>query len=242
MKLIKLTIILFILSTLTVLGQKSIKGKVIDSKGIPIPLVNVIIKGTAEGTVTNMDGLYKLDNVKPVNILVFSFIGYQNKEVKVLDSEVINVTLVDDATQLDEIVLIGYDAVKKKDLTGSVSKIKVEDIARTATVNFDQALAGRAAGVKVTSNDGTPGNALDIVIRGGNSITGSNSCPTRSRSSAHLPSACRCLSSWRSSCSFACVVHSLLVARPARPCAWLSSTQILASVVPSASSWTQPWP
>jgi TonB-linked SusC/RagA family outer membrane protein len=174
MKLIKLTIILFILSTLTVLGQKSIKGKVIDSKGIPIPLVNVIIKGTAEGTVTNMDGLYKLDNVKPVNILVFSFIGYQNKEVKVLDSEVINVTLVDDATQLDEIVLIGYDAVKKKDLTGSVSKIKVEDIARTATVNFDQALAGRAAGVKVTSNDGTPGNALDIVIRGGNSITGSN--------------------------------------------------------------------
>jgi TonB-linked SusC/RagA family outer membrane protein len=174
MKLIKLTIILFILSTVTVLGQKSIKGKVTDSKGIPIPLVNVIIKGTAEGTVTNMDGLYKLDNLKPANILVFSFIGYQNKEVKVLDSEVINVTLVDDATQLDEIVLIGYDAVKKKDLTGSVSKIKVEDIARTATVNFDQALAGRAAGVKVTSNDGTPGNALDIVIRGGNSITGSN--------------------------------------------------------------------
>ena len=174
MKLIKLTLILFILSTVTVLGQKSIKGKVTDSNGIPIPLVNVIIKGTAKGTVTNMDGLYKLDNLKPANILVFSFIGYQSKEVKVLDSEVINVTLISDATQLDEIVLIGYDAVKKKDLTGSVSKIKVDDIARTATVNFDQALAGRAAGVKVTSNDGTPGNALDIVIRGGNSITGSN--------------------------------------------------------------------
>lgn len=174
MKLIKLTIILFLLSTATVLGQKSIKGKVVDSNGIPIPLVNVIIKGTAKGTVTNMDGLYTLDNVKPANILVFSFIGYQNKEVKVLEKEVINVTLVDDATQLDEIVLIGYDAVKKKDLTGSVSKIKVEDLARTATANFDQALAGRAAGVKVTSNDGTPGNALDIVIRGGNSITGSN--------------------------------------------------------------------
>lgn len=174
MKLIKLTLILFILSTVTVMGQKSIKGKVTDSNGIPIPLVNVIIKGTAKGTVTNMDGLYKLDNLKPANILVFSFIGYQSKEVKVLDSEVINVTLISDATQLDEIVLIGYDAVKKKDLTGSVSKIKVDDIARTATVNFDQALAGRAAGVKVTSNDGTPGNALDIVIRGGNSITGSN--------------------------------------------------------------------
>ena len=174
MKLIKLTIILFILSTVTVLGQKSIKGKVTDSNGIPIPLVNVIIKGTGKSTVTNMDGLYKLDNIKSANILVFSFIGYQNKEVKVLNSEEINVTLISDATQLDEVVLIGYDAVKKKDLTGSVSKIKVEDIARTATVNFDQALAGRAAGVKVTSNDGTPGNALDIVIRGGNSITGSN--------------------------------------------------------------------
>ncbi len=174
MKLIKLTLLLFILSTATVLGQKSIKEKVIDNNGIPIPGANVIVKGTSKGTVTNMDGMYKLENLKPANILVFSFIGYQNKEVKVLDKEVINVTLADDATQLDEIVLIGYDAVKKKDLTGSVSKIKTEDLARTATANFDQALAGRAAGVKVSSNDGTPGNSLDIVIRGGNSITGSN--------------------------------------------------------------------
>ena len=174
MKLIKLTIIFFILSTATVLGQKSIKGRVIDSNGIPIPGVNVIIKGSTKGTVTSMDGLYKLDNVKPENILVFSFIGYQKKEVKILEKQVINITLADDATQLDEIVLIGYDAVKKKDLTGSVSKIKADDLARTATVNFDQALAGRAAGVKVSSNDGTPGNSLDIVIRGGNSITGSN--------------------------------------------------------------------
>lgn len=174
MKLIKLTMLLFILSTVTVLGQKSIKGKVIDSEGIPIPGVNVIIKGLKTGTVTDFDGSYKLSNVKPTTTLVFSFIGYQNKEVKVLDKQVINVTLSNDATQLDEIVLIGYDAVKKKDLTGSVSKIKTEDLARTATANFDQALAGRAAGVKVSSNDGTPGNSLDIVIRGGNSITGSN--------------------------------------------------------------------
>jgi len=174
MKLIKITLLLCILSTFTVFGQKSIKGKVIDSEGIPIPGVNVIIKGLKTGTVTDFDGAYKLSNVKPTTTLVFSFIGYQNKEVKVLDKQVINVTLTNDATQLDEIVLIGYDAVKKKDLTGSVSKIKAEDLSKTATANFDQALAGRAAGVKVSSNDGTPGNSLDIVIRGGNSITGSN--------------------------------------------------------------------
>ena len=174
MKLIKITLLLFILSTFTVLGQKTIKGKVTDSNGAPIPLVNVIIKGTTKGTVTNLEGMYKLDNVKPVHSLVFTSIGYKNKEIQVLDKEVINVTLLDDATQLDEVIFIGYDAVKKKDLTGSVSKINADDLAKTATGNFDQALAGRAAGVQVTSNDGTPGNALDIVIRGGNSITGSN--------------------------------------------------------------------
>lgn len=174
MKLIKLLILFFILSTGAVFGQKTVKGKVTDNNGIPIPGVNVNIKGTPKGVVSDPFGDYKLENVKPSNVLVFSYVGFQSMEIKALNQETINVKLKDDATQLDEIVIIGYDAVKKKDLTGSVSKIDVSDLAKTATGNFDQALAGRAAGVQVTSNDGTPGNALDIVIRGGNSITGSN--------------------------------------------------------------------
>ncbi len=87
MKLIKLTILFFILSTATVLAQKSIKGKVIDSNGIPIPGANVLIKGTTKGSITNIDGLYNLDNVQPANILVFSYVGFQNVEVKVLNQE-----------------------------------------------------------------------------------------------------------------------------------------------------------
>lgn len=174
MKLIKLTILFFIFSTATVFGQKTVIGKVTDNRGIPIPGANVIVKGNPKGTVTDPFGEYKLENVKPSNILVFSFVGFQNMEIKVLEQETINIKLKEDSQQLDEIVVIGYDAVKKKDVTGSVAKINTSDLAKTATGNFDQALQGRAAGIQVTSNDGTPGDALEIVIRGGNSITGSN--------------------------------------------------------------------
>lgn len=174
MKLIKLTILFFIFSTATVLGQKTVKGKITDNKGIPIPGANVIVKGTSNGTVSNPFGEYRLENVTASNTLIFSYVGFQTIEINILEQETINAKLKEDAQQLDEVVIVGYDAVKKKDLTGSVSKINVSDLAKTATGNFDQALAGRAAGIQVTSNDGTPGNALDIVIRGGNSITGSN--------------------------------------------------------------------
>lgn len=131
------------------------------------------MKGNPKGTVSDPFGEFKLDNVKPTNSLVFSFVGFHSQEVKVLQQEIINVKLKEDSQQLEEVV-IGYEAVKKKDVTGSVSKINASDLAKTATGNFDQALQGRAAGIQVTSNDGTPGDALEIVIRGGNSITGSN--------------------------------------------------------------------
>ena len=173
MKLIKFTLLLFILSTAIVFGQKTIRGKVTDDKGIPIPGANVHVKGNPKGTVSDPFGEFKLDNVKPTNSLVFSFVGFHSQEVKVLQQEIINVKLKEDSQQLEEVV-IGYEAVKKKDVTGSVSKINASDLAKTATGNFDQALQGRAAGIQVTSNDGTPGDALEIVIRGGNSITGSN--------------------------------------------------------------------
>jgi TonB-linked SusC/RagA family outer membrane protein len=175
MKIFKISLFILLLSVKSVLAQKTVKGTVTDQKGIPIPSVNVIIKNAKKGTLTDFFGNFTLPNIKPENTLVFSYLGYKNVEIKVLDKTVINVKLEEDVSQLDEIVIVGYDAVKKKDLTGSVSSIKAADLARTPTANFDQALAGRAAGVQVTSTDGTPGSALNIVIRGGNSITGDNS-------------------------------------------------------------------
>ncbi|MFD1629572.1 SusC/RagA family TonB-linked outer membrane protein [Pseudopedobacter beijingensis] len=175
MKLIKLILFLLFLSTIETFAQKSISGKVVDSKGEPLPGVNISIKGTQTGTVTNHEGGYTLTNVKQTDILVFSYIGFKAIEKLVLDQQNINVVLVMDDVKLGEVVVIGYDVVKKEDLTGAVSVVDPADLAVTATANFDQALAGRVAGVDVTSNDGTPGSALNIVIRGGNSITGDNS-------------------------------------------------------------------
>jgi len=102
-------------------------------------------------------------------------LGYETQEISTENRTTINVKLGESSVGLEEVVVIGYGTVKKKDLTGSVAKINPEDLVRTATTNFDQALAGRVSGVQISSVDGTPGESLKIVIRGGNSITGNNS-------------------------------------------------------------------
>ncbi|WP_353134600.1 TonB-dependent receptor [Pseudopedobacter sp.] len=175
MKLIKLLAFLFFISTLPALAQQSVKGNVKDAGGIPLAGVNITVKGTTRGTTTNADGNYIVNNVKPSDILVFSYLGFQTLEKLVVEQQTINVTLKMDDVKLGEVVVIGYDVVRKEDLTGAVSVIDPKELAATPTANFDQALAGRVAGVQVTSSDGTPGSPLNIVIRGGNSITGDNS-------------------------------------------------------------------
>ncbi|TZF83184.1 TonB-dependent receptor [Pedobacter sp. BS3] len=175
MKFIKLLLLLFFISTLPALAQKSVKGNVKDAEGVPLAGVNVTVKGTARGTSTNGDGNYVINNVKPSDILVFSYLGFQTLEKMVIEQQTINVTLKMEDVKLGEVVVVGYDVVRKSDLTGAVSVVNPKDLAATATANFDQALAGRVAGVQVTSSDGTPGSPLNIVIRGGNSITGDNS-------------------------------------------------------------------
>ncbi len=175
MKLIKLLAFLFFIYTLPALAQQSVKGNVKDAGGIPLAGVNITVKGTTRGTTTNADGNYIVNNVKPSDILVFSYLGFQTLEKLVVEQQTINVTLKMDDVKLGEVVVIGYDVVRKEDLTGAVSVIDPKELAVTPTANFDQALAGRVAGVQVTSSDGTPGSPLNIVIRGGNSITGDNS-------------------------------------------------------------------
>ena len=151
-----------------------VSGKVTNEKGEPIPGVSITIKGTTNGTVTNVDGKYTLEVADASRILVFSFIGMTPQEITVGAQSVIDVVLVQTVVSLDEFVVIGYGTVRKSDLTGAVSSIKPKDIMSQPAIRIDQALAGKAPGVMVLSNDGQPGGLIKVRIRGANSITQSN--------------------------------------------------------------------
>lgn len=154
--------------------QKSLTGKVTDESGEPLPGVTVLIKGTTNGTVTNMDGEFSIVNTNEETVLVFSFVGMLRQEIIVGGQTVIDVNMVTDAIGLEEVIAIGYGVVRKSDLTGAVAKVKADVIASSATSRIDQALQGKAAGVHVTSVNGSPGAGASIRIRGGNSINASN--------------------------------------------------------------------
>jgi TonB-linked SusC/RagA family outer membrane protein len=146
--------------------QKSVSGIVTDESGQPLPGVTVIIKGTTNGTVTNMNGNYSISNI-PVNAtLVFSFVGMLTQEIEVDTQSSINISLKVDAIGIEEVVAIGYGTMKKSDITGSVVSISSEDIALSPVSNTTQILQGRAAGVMVTSESGSPGAGVNVRIRG----------------------------------------------------------------------------
>lgn len=150
---------------------RNITGKVTsyeDEEGLPG--VNVLEKGTNNGTVTNVQGTYSLE-VNEGATLVFSSVGYTSEEVEIGNRSVIDLTMTQDIQQLQELVVVGYGTNKARDLTGSVESIKPEDIASVNVPNFDAALQGRAAGVQVTSAAGTPGAVNRVMIRGTNSIS-----------------------------------------------------------------------
>ncbi|MGY5355938.1 SusC/RagA family TonB-linked outer membrane protein [Wenyingzhuangia sp. IMCC45467] len=168
-------ILLLLFFTAQIMIAQDISGKVTDSNGLPLTGVSIVIKGLAQGTISDFDGLYNLSNIDKNATLIFSYLGFETKEVYVDSQSIINVKLAQSSVGLEEVVVVGYGSVKKKDLTGSIAKVSTEDINKTAVTNFDEALAGRVSGVQVSSLDGTPGESLNIVIRGGNSITGDNS-------------------------------------------------------------------
>ncbi|RPE00177.1 SusC/RagA family TonB-linked outer membrane protein [Aureibaculum marinum] len=160
---------------LIAIAQISIKGKVTEqSTGTELPGVNVIVKGTTNGTVTDFDGLYAIDNVNIGDILVFSFVGFKNFEVTINSNADINVALEEAAQTLEEVVIIGYGTTTKKDATGSVSSVKAEEINKGAIASPEQLLVGKIAGVQVTTGGGAPGTGSTIRIRGGSSLTATN--------------------------------------------------------------------
>lgn len=153
----------------------SVKGKVTDAQTHePLPGVNIIIKGTQKGVISNSEGNFSIAVPGKNSVLVFSSVGYQIMEVPVENKTQINVSLKTDNTSLNEVVVVGYGTQKKTDLTGAVSTVSVDEMKKVAVTSLDQALQGRAAGVQITQNSAAPGATTTIRIRGGNSIQGDN--------------------------------------------------------------------
>ncbi|WP_090996742.1 TonB-dependent receptor [Pedobacter insulae] len=152
----------------------TITGKVLDHQGLPLEGVSVKLKDANKETVTNQNGDYTISVPDGDAKLVFSFLGFESQEVTVGTQTSININLKTALSALEEVVVIGYGTVKKKDLTGSVSQVKSKEINAMPNANVLQALSGRAAGVQVRQGSGAPGSSSTVRIRGGNSILGSN--------------------------------------------------------------------
>lgn len=156
---------LFILTfNFTLSQQQSVSGTV-NSNGIPIPGVNVLIKGSNLGTSTDFDGNYRI-NCNSSNVLVFTYIGYKTQEIVVGTDTIINVELEEELNELDEIVLVGYGNIRKKDLTGAVSVVKGEELSKRTVTSIQESLAGQLPGIQVSSGGGTPGAEASITVRG----------------------------------------------------------------------------
>lgn len=171
----KLTCVVFVLLSFQGFAQnKNINGTVIDSSGLPIPGVNVLVKGTDRGANTDFDGNYSISAASG-ETFVFSYVGFKTVEVAIGNSNKYNVTLEGDNQQLEEVVIVGYGTQKKSDITGAVSSVAEERLEMVSNTNVAQALQGSVAGVTVTNNSSSAsGSDVSILIRGRNSISANN--------------------------------------------------------------------
>ena len=167
------TLLILLMLAFSVFAQnKAITGKVTDAKGIGMPGVTVQIIGTQTGTLTDINGNYRLDFT--TGSLRFSFIGFLSQDIVVGSQSVINVVLEEQAQSLDQVVVIGYGTQKKKDLTTAVSVVGEKELKDRPLVSAAQAIQGKAAGVQVVQTSGKPGSALSVRVRGATSVTLSN--------------------------------------------------------------------
>jgi len=171
---IKSTLIIFVLMCFSLSAQEamSIKGQVISTAdGMPVPGVNIVIVETTTGTTTDFDGYYQI-NAKKGDILQFSYLGFGTQLVTVNGQTTINISLAEDTSALDEIVVIGYGTQKKSHTTGSISKVVNDDLGQIAVSRVDDALVGQVSGVNIQATDGEAGAAPTITIRGVGSMAG----------------------------------------------------------------------
>src|SRR5690349_2433301 len=164
-------VMLMLYSTVALAQDRTVTGRVTSTEdGTAIPGVNVLLKGTSTGTSTDADGNYSLSVPSSGGSLIFSFIGLQSQEIVIGDRNTVDISLALDATQLSEVVVVGYGTQSKRDLSGSIASVKGEQISSMPVQSFDQALQGRAAGVQITTPNGVLNNPPVIRIRGINSV------------------------------------------------------------------------
>ena len=156
-------------------AQKTVTGTVKDATGEPMIGVSVVVDGTTIGGVTNLDGNFTIQKVPNNAVLKISYVGYKEQKVSVAGKTSVNVVMQEDAMGLDEVVVVGYGTMKKKDLTGAVASIKPADIAQVAAPDAMQAMQAKVPGLDLLSGDGQAGSSVSITLRGNRSITASNS-------------------------------------------------------------------
>jgi TonB-linked SusC/RagA family outer membrane protein len=156
--------------------SKTVTGVVNDDQGLPLPGVTIQVRGTDNlGAVTNFDGEFSIAiQAAKKQVLVFSYVGFQTIELDVTELTTVNLSMEIDTAELDEVVVIGYGTVLKKDVTGSISSVKVDENIANQTTGIDQLLQGRAAGVQVSQNSSALGSGVSVRIRGANSLRGNN--------------------------------------------------------------------
>ena len=174
---LNLTLMMILLLNVAVFAQDgyTLTGQVLDADNVSLIGVNVLVANTSTGTVTDVDGNYRL-KVSSGDVLEFSYTGFASQSITITDQKTLNVTLGEDANLLDQIVVVGYGSRKKSDITGAVSSIQSEELTAFPVLDAAQALQGRAAGVVVQSNNGgEPGAPINIRIRGNTSISANSS-------------------------------------------------------------------
>lgn len=161
---------LFCLISSGLYAQVTIKGQVVDPTGEPLIGASVLEKGSSTGTATDFDGNFSI-KVKSTNAtLIISYVGYNPEEVKLDGRTELTVTLSENATALDEVVVVGYGSMRKRDLTGAMSQIKSDEIMKGGATDISRALQGKLAGVQIQQSDGAPGGGVTITVRGANSF------------------------------------------------------------------------
>ena len=150
-----------------------ITGTITDDKGKPLAGASILVKGSGKGTKTDSNGSFSID-APPNSTLTISYVGFENTTIKISSQTTISVQLKPSFSKAEEVVVIGYGATRKRDLTGSVSQVKTEQLESFPVYNIGEALKGRSSGVQVTNNSNSPGSRIEVRIRGGNSMIGSN--------------------------------------------------------------------
>jgi TonB-dependent starch-binding outer membrane protein SusC len=154
--------------------NSTLRGKVFDEQKVTLPGVNIMVKGSDQGAVTDLDGAYVINNLSPQATLIITYIGFSSQEIAVNGRTEIDIVLKPDIEALNEVVVVGYGTQRKMETTGSIASVKAADLVQTPVANVAQGLQARVSGLQITQNSSAPGGSISVRIRGTNSINGNS--------------------------------------------------------------------